>query len=145
MIGGENMKKQATALVLIFTLLTCCTTTLATEYEQPRAEEEITRRYEDIKEITPSFTVSGRTATFKLTVIGNPDVTKISAVLQIQKENSNGTYSNYGDSWTASAASNFLNTSGAKSVTSGGTYRLKVTVTPYIGGTKGTPETAYST
>lgn len=138
------MKKQATAFILVLALLACCAGAFAAGGEQSYPEEKAVLRYEDFSRITPALSVSGKTATYSLEVRGLADVTRMSAVLQIQKQNSNGTYSNYGDPWSASSASNYLNTSGTKSVDSGGTYRLRVTVTPYMGSVKGQAETAYS-
>ena len=137
------MGKKIIALFLALILLTSATGAFA--FNTQTAREEIsTSKYVDIAKITPGFSVSGTTATYKLTVVGNNNVTSLKATLQIQKKNSNGTYSNSGTAWTAESSSNYLYTSGTKTVTSGGTYRLKVTVTPYIGSTKGTIETAYS-
>ena len=137
------MSKKVIALFLALTLLTSATGASALNTQTSR-EEIIGAKYTDISKITPKLSVSGTTATYSLTIIGNNNVTSLKATLQIQKKNSNGTYSNSGTSWTANSSSNYLYTSGTKTVASGGTYRLKVTVTPYIGSTKGTTETAYS-
>ena len=86
-------------------------------------------RYQDIQTARATLTTNGKTATYSLQVTGSTAVTKITATLQVQKKNSSGTYSNFGSSWSASSNSRTLYTSGTKAVDSGGTYRLKATIT----------------
>lgn len=138
------MKKKIIALLLVLTFIVSGTSAFAANIREAPNEASLLS-YDDISLVMPELSVSGTSAAYKLTVRGSVNVTKLSAVLQLQKLNSDGkTYSNYGDPWTASTNSNYLLTSGTKSVASGGTYRLKVTVTPYIGAGAGTPVTEYS-
>jgi len=138
------MKKRIIGLFLIFAMLFPCVSALALTEEEAPPGEEVLLRYEDFSRILPVLSVSGSTAEYKLTIVGASDVTSISVTYQLQQLSSSGTYSNYGSSWTASSDSRTLYDSGTKSVASGETYRLKVTVTPYINGVKGTSETVYS-
>lgn len=135
------MKKTITTFMLVLVLCISCNFAFAMGAEESSIG---VFRLDDISSISPSLSVSGTTATYQLTVRGSANVTKLSAVLQLQKKNSDGTFSNYGTSWTASSSSNYLYTYGTKTVESGGTYRLKVTVTPYTSAGAGTPVTAYS-
>ena len=137
------MGKKIVSLLLALILLASATGAFALNTQTSREEISVSK-YADLSKITPGLSVSGSTATYSLTVRGANNVTSLKATLQIQKKNSNGTYSDSGTAWTASSSSNYLYTSGTKTVASGGTYRLKVTVTPYIGYAKGTAETAYS-
>lgn len=125
------MTKKLAALFLVFALLISGTLAFAAEPSEIADGGMIAPQYEDISTISPGLSVSGTTATYSLIVRGSYDVTKLSAKLQIQKRNANGTYSNYGTSWTATSNSYYLFTVGTKTVASGGTYRLKVTVTAY--------------
>ena len=117
------------ALVLLAMLIPAGTVFAASTAETPEAIQANPTRYTNISSIAPGLSVSGTTGSYSLSVVGATDVTSISAVLQIQKKNSDGTYSDYGASWTASSKTSYLFTSGTKAVASGGTYRLKATVT----------------
>jgi hypothetical protein len=102
-----------------------------------------TPRYVYLTLIIPGLSVSGTTASYSLDADGSSAVTSIAATLQLQKQNSNGTYSDYGTSWTVSDSDNSLYTSGTKTVASGGTYKLKTVVTAYTANGSDTA-TAYS-
>lgn len=136
--------KKLVAFILALSVLGSVGSAFATTEEKNIAPSTILR-YEEQTKISPTLTVSKTSAAYRLTVRADASITKITSVLQIQKENGNGTYSNYGLPWSVSTDSNILVTNGEKPVTSGGTYRLKVTVTLHVGSTKGTPITAYST
>ena len=137
------MRKRVLSIVLILTVLVPAGA-LAAGSEQSEAEPLIIRpMYEDLVSAMPKLTVKGKTASYSLKVTGASNVTKIVATLQIEKRNSNGTYSNFGASWSASSSSRSLYTSGDKTVDSGGTYRLKATIKLYTGSSYST-ETVYS-
>ena len=121
------MKKRTISILLLMAILFTSVPAFAVETSR-REGIEVPTRYTNITSISPALSVSGSTATYSLTVKCPTDVTKIGATLQIQKKNSNGTYSDFGASWKAESKSYSLYTSGTKTVTSGGTYRLKVTV-----------------
>ena len=137
------MKKKIVLMVMVSTLLLSGIPVFATSSDEVQSEQIVLFRLKDIEEMLPLLSVSGTTATYRVTARGAAHVTSMSASLQIQKRNSNGTYSDFGNPWMATSASNYLLTSGTKTVDSGGTYRLKVKVTPYINGIAGTAETAY--
>jgi len=122
------MKKRTISILLLMAILLTSIPVLASEPSRREDEPSSPVKYADITKITPSLSVSGSTATYSLSVKCPTDVTKIGATLQLQKKNSNGTYSDFGTSWKAESKSYSLYTSGTKTVTSGGTYRLKVTV-----------------
>ena len=138
------MKKQLICATLLAASLIPASA-LASEIERvPVLSESIIQpRYGELLEATPQLTVSGGTARYLLDATGKSTVTKISATLQIQKQNSNGTFSDYGSSWSVTSNSRMLNTSGSKRVDSGGTYRLKASITLYIGSSSYT-EVVYS-
>jgi hypothetical protein len=96
-----------------------------------------------ISTVSPSLSVSGTVASYSLNVSCHPSVNSISATLQLQKQNSNGTWSDYNASWPASSSVSYLSTSGTKTVASGSTYRLKVMITASTGTTSGST-TEYS-
>lgn len=139
------MKKKLIASILAIAILASFSCAFAAA-EEPLSRENIpiSPRYEDIGSIIIRFSVTGSSANYRVTIGVNSDVTKIDVSFQLQKKNENGTYSNYGSAWTDSGDTFPYESSGARFASMGGTYRLKVTVTPYIGSTKGTPETAYS-
>jgi len=124
------MKKKITALLLVLALLVPTTQAFAAPLTDTAATPNVIMRYTYISTITPVLSVSKTTATYSLAVRGISSVKSISATLQLQKLNGN-TWSDYGSSWSASSSSNVLSTSGTKTVASGGTYRLKATVTVY--------------
>jgi hypothetical protein len=139
------MKKAIIALVLIaamsatagqaFTLPVAAKSSGSTGTAAPRLVL--------ISTITLSLPISGTSASYSLNVSCDPSVNSIGATLQLQKQSSNSTWSDYGTSWTASAATFYLSTSGTKAVASGYTYRLKVVVTASNGTSAGSA-TAYS-
>ncbi len=135
-------KKIITALLLVAILVSTVSAIPAYAASAADAMPPAPRRFENIVYIAPGLSVSGTTASYSLTVSGATNVTKISAILQIQKMNSNGTYSDYGSSWTASSTASYLRTTGEKTVASGGTYRLKAVVTAVSNITS--TETSYS-
>lgn len=125
------MKRKILALLLVAILIVPSAVALATPETSTKEEIIITPHFQDVSYITPSFSVSGTTATYSVTVKGYSNVTALTATMQIQKQGTSGFYTNYGSSWSASSsASNptYLLTSGTRTVESGGTYRLKVTV-----------------
>jgi hypothetical protein len=134
-------KKFLATLLAILTVFSFATTAQASTISAPEAE--IGTQYVDLSRISATLSVSGSKATSILLVIGNSNVTKISATLQLQQRNSNGTYSDYGSSWTNTANGSSMHVSDTKTVASGGTYRLKVVITSYTSSGSST-ETAYS-
>jgi len=138
------MKKIALSLFLAIALLAVASPVLADTDVSSSENVLIQLRYEDISSISPKLSVSGTTATYQLTAICNSSSASIIVTYQLQKQGSDGTYSNYGSSWTASSSTYYIIDSGTRTVASGGTYRLMATVTPYISGVKGTAETVYS-
>lgn len=137
------MKKQIALLLLVLALLVSGVSALALEANEA-PEKIVLYRYANISRILPALSVSGSTATYSLMAEGFTNVTKLSAVLQLQKLNGSGSFSDYGSSWNASSNSNYLYSSGTKPVDPIGTYRLKVTITPMLGTVQGQTETAYS-
>jgi len=127
------MKKKILALLLVFALLIPAANAFAATPPTAEVSPGGGAKYTYISAITPKLSVSGSTATYSLKVTGISSVTSIGATLQLQKLNGS-TWSDYGSSWSASSSSNVLSTSGTKTVASGGTYRLKATVTVYTSG-----------
>lgn len=138
------MKKRLLIALLIAAFLIPFSA-LATGPELSEQEEPIiVARYQDMDSARAKLTVSGKTASYSLKVVGSNAVTKIVATLQIQKQNTNGTYSDFGLSWDATANSSVLTTNGTKTVSSDGIYRLKATVKLYTSSTAYSVETVYS-
>ena len=137
------MKKIFAAFLSILALVMLSSTTLATNYDEVSAQSGGTSKYTDINYIAPALSVSGTTASYSLVISGKANVKSLSATLQLQVKNTNGSYTDYGSSWPASSTTSYLSTSGTKTVASGSTYRLKVTVTAYTS-TGSSTETAYS-
>ena len=135
------MKRKKFIIALIMVCLIQTGAFAASPLETGRSEPLILR-YEQMESATPYLSVSGKTATYSLSVRGNKNVTSISVSLQLQKK-VNGSFQNYGTAWTASSKSRTLYTSGTKTVDSGQTYRLKATITCYTSSGSST-ETVYS-
>ncbi|MCL2222577.1 MAG: hypothetical protein FWC20_10165 [Oscillospiraceae bacterium] len=89
-----------------------------------------------IRTISPSISVSGTTATYGLSVTCDPTVKSVKAVFQLQQWR-NGTWTNYGAAWETSASQFYLSASGTRSIVSGYSYRLKVSITASNGTTAG--------
>ena len=123
------MKKRLLCALLLAAFLLPAPTFAAAPTVSEAESPIVISKYQDMKTATVKLTTSGKTATYDLKVTGSTAVTKITATLQVQKKNSSGSYSNFGSSWSASANSRTLYTSGTKAVDSGGTYRLKATIT----------------
>jgi len=143
------MKRKTIALFFIIALLIPAGQVLAAQAESVPKDSLATSSIipiepflELINSIAPTLTVSGTTANFGLAVTCVSSVNDIRATLQIQRL-VGGTWTNYGQPWNASSTRSFLSTSGSRAVTSGGTYRLRVTVTASNGTTTGSA-TAYS-
>ncbi len=141
------MKKQLICATL-FAASLIPTAAFAVEAEVPHALSDsqnsiIQPRYAQLQYAKPTLSVSGTKASYSLDARGASTVTKMSATLQLQKKESNGSYSNYGSSWSASSSGNKLTTDGSKTVDSGGTYRLKASITLYVGSSSST-EVVYS-
>ena len=138
------MKKVVVVLALIFALAFAGGSALAAPLEtQPSGIIGIVPALDLVQSINPGLSVSGTTASYSVSVSGALTVTSINVTLQLQTKNSNGTWSNYGSSWTASAQTCYFSTNGTKTVAAGATYRLAVTVTTSDGKTTSTT-TAYS-
>jgi len=139
------MKKSIIAIVLILALFSSAGQALAVESDVPIVDVE-TETAEImltlISSVTPSLSVSGSTASYTLLVYCSASVNSIKAVLQLQQYR-NGAWYNYGSSWNASSAKSSLVTNGTKTIASGYSYRLKVTVTASNGSSTGTA-TVYS-
>lgn len=137
------MKKRLSCLLLVVVFLIPASA-LAAPPELSEQETLIMKpAYVDMLTAQPRLSVSGTKASYSLKVTGKSTVTKITATMQIQKRGSNGSYTNFGSSWAATASGRTLFTSGTKTVTSGEVYRLKVTIKLYTGSTY-TTETVYS-
>lgn len=128
------MKKEISALVLASMLLVSANA--ATPPEETNSTADVISTYEDretnytyLDFVGYSLSVAGTSANYSLDVEGRSSVTKISATMQLQKKNSSGTYANYGSSWSVSSSGSMLSKSGTKTVASGGTYRLKISIT----------------
>jgi len=136
------MKKRFLSLLLAVIMMFSVTVTAqASTLSTP--ESGIGARYVSLALAYPTLSISGSKATYSLLATGNSAVTKISATFQLQQRNSNGTYSDYGSSWTNTVNSFTMSTSGTKTVASGCTYRLKVVITSYTSSGSST-ETVYS-
>jgi len=130
---------------LIFALFMICfiqTGALAASPSEAERSEPIILGYEQMESASAGLSVSGKVASYSLSVKGNTSVTSVSASLQLQKK-VNGSFQNYGTAWAASSKSRTLYTSGTKTVDSGQTYRLKATITCYSSSGSST-ETVYS-
>ena len=137
------MKKRMSCLLLVLAFL-IPTGVMAAEPEvQGVPEGLITPRFAGVTSAVVQLNVKGTTGSYVLDVGAKSGTTKITATLQIQKKNANGTYSNHGSSWSATANGRVLVTTGTKTVASGGTYRLKATIKVYKG-TSYTTDTVYS-
>lgn len=139
------MKKAIIALILIVAMSATAgqAFALSAEAEPPVLSGSPAPRLALIVSGTPSLSVYGTTASYTLNVTCISSVNSISVTLQLQKQNSSGTWSDYGTSWTASAATSYLSTSGTKAVASGSAYRLKVVITASNGTSTGSA-TEYS-
>lgn len=137
------MKKVIIATVLIIVLIGQPGQALAFNAGTPEIEKEtenISPRLTLINSINPSMRVSGTTATYALIVTCATTVNNVKVVLQIQQMK-NGSWVDYGKSWDASASTSYLYTNGTKTVASGFSYRLKVTVTATAGTSTGSATT----
>jgi len=148
-LGGIQMKRKTIALFLIIALLVPAGYALAAQAESIPQDALTASGYAPIdphlvliNSVAPSIRVSGTAASYALSITCVSSVNSIRATLQIQRL-ANGVWTNYGQSWSATSTTSFLSTSGSRTVTSGGTYRLRVTVTASNGTTTGTT-TAYS-
>ena len=135
------MKKPFAVLLAIFLLLFHGSASATARGLDSKGVAVLTR-ISKFDSIYPTLRTSGNTASYSLSAAGKPEVTSISATLQIQQL-VNGAYVDYGSPWNATSNSRTLKTSGTKTVDNGGTYRLKVTVTAYYPGGSST-ETEYS-
>lgn len=127
------MKKRLLCIALVTAFLLPASTLAAGPVVSRIDPIIIKPMYQDLAYAIPRLSVSGGTASYSLSATGASNVTRIKATLQIQRKNANGTFSNYGAAWTASANGRALYTSGKKAVYSGNTYRLKATVQLYTG------------
>lgn len=128
------MRKKIIALIIVIILAFSGGPTLAAQIEplQQYTTEVSSPALEEpnlvlISSIVPVLNVSGTTANYSLSVTCVTSVNSIRATLQIQRF-LNGRWTNYEQSWVATSSTWFLSTSGSRTVTSGGTYRLRVTV-----------------
>jgi len=123
------MKKITVVTVIIFALILSSGHALAFTSGGAPIETEQCSEIEMalILTINPTLSVSGSTASFRLSVSCISSVNNIHTTLQLQQWN-NGTWSNFGSPWTATASTWRLSTSGTRAVTAGRTYRLKVTI-----------------
>jgi hypothetical protein len=74
------------------------------------------------------LTISGSTATCSSTVIAPSGTTSIRGTFQLQRRNTNGTWTTV-RTWNSSSNNSILTWSGTNAVTSGNTYRLRVVAT----------------
>ena len=139
------MKKSFVAIILILVVAVTSTQAFAAYQDeaplQP-AMDNATSRLVLIRDVAPYLSVSGASATYSLSVTCATSVNKLSAKLQIQQL-VNGTWKDYGSSWSASSSTYRLSTSGSKAIATGYSYRLKVVITASNGTETGTL-TAYS-
>ena len=139
------MKKTIVALILILVMAASAGHAFAYHDDTAKASQIVDiqpMRLTLISGIAPALRVSGATATYDLSVICISSVNSIYAVLQIQRLES-GSWKDYGSSWSASSTKSYLSTDGTKSVVSGYSYRLKVTITASNGSETGSA-TEYS-
>jgi len=130
------LKKAVIASILILSMTIFTGQTLAAQPDilsVPIVNEE-DQRFTLIVSIRPSLSVSGKTASYSLSVNCVSSVNSISVVLQIQQLVS-GKWVDYGTSWTVSAKSSYLFTNGTRTVVSGSSYRIKATVVAKSGNT----------
>ena len=83
-------------------------------------------RYALIEQVVLDLSFKGTTAYCSAEVVGNSDVTSITATITLQRVESNGTYTTV-KLWSGlSAAGNYFSWSGTASVQAGYSYRLKL-------------------
>lgn len=123
------MKNLLTILVIATILATfLCVPVFATGYDDNLT---ILPMMSYINEAKVSIRISSdNTAYVSTRVDGYSCTTKLHATMTLQKQNSNGTWSNV-KTWTSSSNSNRLNMNRTYNVTSENTYRVRSTVTAY--------------
>jgi len=123
------MKKIIVIIVLIFALTINTGQVLALSGGEVPIEIEHDSELDLalILTILPTLSVSGSTASYRLTVTCITSVNSIHATLQLQQWNNNR-WNDFGSSWTDTASTWRLTSSGTRAVTAGRTYRLKVTI-----------------
>ena len=139
------MKKAIVAIILTLALAAVSVQALATNDESTTTVcnlNAVAIRLTLIEDVIPSLKVSGSSASYGLYVSCISSVNSIKVVMQIQQL-SNGKWNDYGTAWNSSSATSDLATSGTKTVESGYSYRLKVSITASNGSSTGTL-TAYS-
>lgn len=119
--------KRLLSVVLTGLMLVVCTLPVFAADEQESAEPIVPpTRYTVIRSKSASVSVSGTTASCYAKLTSQSSAT-LTIKMTLQKK-SGSTWSNV-QSWTASKTGTSLTMSKTKSVTSGGTYRLKVVFT----------------
>lgn len=118
------VKVLAVALV-VMSVFTTCACAFASGAEDTVTEEPT--RYTYINIATLSFTISGSTAKASASLSAKKN-TSLQIVMTLQKQNSNGTWSNV-KTWSKSGSGNSLQLAGSKVINVLNTYRVKGTFT----------------
>lgn len=130
--------KRLLSVVLTGLMLVVCALPVFAADEQESAEPIVPpTRYTVIRSKSASISVSGTTASCNAKLTAQSSAT-LTIKMTLQKK-SGSTWSNV-QSWTASKTGTLLTLSKTKSVTSGGTYRLKVT---FSAGSESVSQTVY--
>jgi len=126
------MKKAIISIALIIAMSFSTGSALATSVDAETTSTQTDKiellKLDLISNITPTLRVSGTSASYSINVTCISSVNSIKATLQIQQF-SGGQWVNFGSSWSVSSSTFFLMDSGTRTVTSGGTYRLKADIT----------------
>lgn len=121
-----SMKRMLSILLTGFMLMSCALPVFALDERDPVAPTVSQARYAVIRSKTASINISGTTATCYAKLTAQSSVT-LSIKMTLQKK-SGSTWSNV-QSWTSTKTGTSLTMTKTKAVTSGASFRLKVTFT----------------
>ena len=122
----KNILKVLALALVVMTVFLTCACAFATDTDTPVDEIEPTR-YSVINTATLSFTISGLTAKAGASLTAKKS-TSLQIVISLQKQNSNGTWSNV-QTWSKSGSGYNLQLAASKVVNLLNTYRVKGTFT----------------
>ena len=122
----KNILKVLSLVLVVMTVFLTCACAFATDTDTPVDEIEPTR-YTNIGSAVLSFKISGTTAKGAAGLTPQRS-TSLQIVLTLQKQNSNGTWSNV-KTWSKSGSGLYLNLTASKVISLVNTYRMKGTFT----------------
>ena len=122
----KNILKVLSLALVVMTVFLTCACAFATDTDSPVDEIEPTR-FSVINTATLSFTISGVTASGAAALTAQKN-TSLQIVVTLQKQNSNGTWSNV-KTWSATKTGLNLAMSQSRVISVFSTYRLKGTFT----------------